>query len=96
MGYRNGKDVLPEKLLKELQNYIQGELIYIPKKDRARAGWGEINGTRQLIRKRNLEIYRQYSRGLSVKDLVTSYHLSEDSIRKIVSKMQRDLLASSK
>ena len=41
MSYKNGKDFLPPSLLKELQNYIQGELVYIPKIEQTRAGWGE-------------------------------------------------------
>ncbi|WP_390620616.1 hypothetical protein [Oceanobacillus picturae] len=46
MQYKNGKEVLPPNLLKEMQKYIQGELIYIPKKKSQRAGWGEVNGSR--------------------------------------------------
>ena len=90
MGYKNGKDVLPCELLQELQKYIQGELIYIPKEDNTRAKWGENNGTRQLIKKRNLEIHSLYMKGLHVQDLVSRYHLSEDSIRKIISKMSQE------
>ena len=90
MGYKNGKDVLPCELLQELQKYIQGELIYIPKEDNTRAKWGENNGTRKLIRKRNQEIHRLYVKGLQVQDLVLLYHLSEDSIRKIISKMSQE------
>ena len=89
-GYKNGKDVLPCDLLQELQKYIQGELIYIPKEENTRAKWGENNGTRKLIKKRNQEIHRLYRKGLQVEDLVTRYHLSEDSIRKIISKMSRE------
>ncbi|HZK33820.1 MAG TPA: CD3324 family protein [Bacillota bacterium] len=96
MGYKNGKNVLPDKLLEELQNYIQGELIYIPKKSNARAGWGENNGARKHIWMRNKEIYELHTRGLKVQELVKRYHLSEDSIRKIISNMQRDLKTFSK
>jgi len=85
LGYKNGRDVLPEELLKEIQKYVQGELIYVPKKESSRAGWGENNGTRKLIRMRNQEIYRLYLKGLRIRDLVDRYHLSEDSIRKIIS-----------
>uniref|UniRef100_UPI001FDFBD93 CD3324 family protein n=1 Tax=Amphibacillus sediminis TaxID=360185 RepID=UPI001FDFBD93 len=53
MQYKNGKEVLPQSLLNELQQYIQGELIYIPKQDNQRMGWGENNGSRQMIRQRN-------------------------------------------
>lgn len=91
MNYKNGRDVLPPELLKELQKYIQGDLIYIPKKEEARSGWGTNNGTRMLIQKRNQEIFERFSDGLSVLELTRSYHLSEDSIRKIISKQRSHL-----
>jgi hypothetical protein len=53
MSYKNGRDILPPSLLKQLQDYIQGEIIYIPKKEQKRAGWGENNGTRIIIERRN-------------------------------------------
>lgn len=90
MGYKNGKDVLPYELLHELQKYIQGELIYIPKEDNIRAGWGENNGARSEIRQRNQEIYRLYTKGARIRELVNRYHLSEDSIRKIIVKTSRE------
>lgn len=84
MCYKNGKDVLPAKLLKELQKYIQGEILYIPKEGNIRKAWGENNGTRQLIRERNMEIYKFYKSGDTITLLSESYNLSEDSIRKII------------
>lgn len=95
MQYRNGKEILPEKLLKELQKYIQGELVYIPREETTRKAWGENNGTRASIRNRNIEIYRLYKQGFSVEELMSSYNLSEDSIRKIVCKVNKDLSTSS-
>lgn len=86
MSYKNGKDILPASLLRELQKYIQGELVYIPKTDSKRAGWGEANGTRLLIEARNREIYRMYKDGTPILELIRQYHLSEDSIRKIIVK----------
>ncbi len=86
MSYKNGKDILPPSLLKELQKYIQGELVYIPKNVPKRAGWGEINGTKVVIQSRNYEIYGLYKNGISIMELIQRYHLSEDSIRKIIVK----------
>ena len=88
MNYKNGKDVLPPRLLKELQDYIQGELIYIPKCDQKRALWGEISGSRKLIARRNEEIYHSYCSGKDAEKLAEAYHLSIDSIRKIITKMR--------
>ncbi|GAB3791197.1 CD3324 family protein [Virgibacillus kimchii] len=84
MQYKNGKEVLPPSLLKEMQKYIQGELVYIPKAKNKRAGWGEVNGSRQVIKKRNETIYELYKEGKSLEDLESMYNLSVDSIRKIV------------
>ncbi|MFW2487722.1 CD3324 family protein [Clostridium chromiireducens] len=91
MCYKNGKDILPEKLLRELQKYIQGETIYIPKNEE-RKGWGESNGTRLAIRKRNMEIYNLYKEGMKILDIAQKYNLSEDSIRKIVFKLNNEIL----
>lgn len=91
MCYRNGKEVLPEELLRELQKYVQGELIYIPKNE-CRKAWGENTGVRSLIRERNLEIYGLYKKGHKVTELSGRYHLSEDSIRKIVFKINNENL----
>lgn len=41
MAYKNGKEVLPASLLREIQKYIQGELIYVPTKEEVRKRWGE-------------------------------------------------------
>ncbi|GIP38827.1 hypothetical protein J31TS4_21070 [Paenibacillus sp. J31TS4] len=94
MSYKNGKDVLPPNLLKQLQDYIQGEIVYIPKKEKKRAGWGENNGTRLLIERRNREIYRQYNNGCKMVELIQMFHLSEDSIRKIIGKTRRERTAN--
>ncbi|BFT69904.1 MULTISPECIES: CD3324 family protein [Paenibacillus] len=93
MSYKNGKDVLPPNLLKQLQEYIQGEIVYIPKKEQKRAGWGENNGTRIIIERRNQEIFRLYQTGSTVMELIKVFHLSEDSIRKIIVKT-RELTAN--
>jgi len=93
VSYKNGKDILPPSLLKQLQEYIQGEIVYIPKREQKRAGWGENNGTRLIIERRNKEIYRLYKSGWTILELIQSYHLSEDSIRKIIVKT-RDVMSN--
>jgi Mor family transcriptional regulator len=89
VSYRNGKDILPTELLLEIQKYIQGEIIYIPREEKTRAAWGQLNGTRTLLDRRNNEIYILYKNGHSADELVEKYNLSEDSIRKILMKSGR-------
>ncbi len=84
LKYINAKEVLPEHLLMQLQEYVQGKMIYIPGRDAERAAWGESNGTRAEYRLRNREIVLLYKNGLCVDDLAERYHLSPCSIRKIV------------
>ena len=90
MNYKNGKEILPYSLLAQLQEYIQGEIIYIPKKEKARAPWGTINGTREIMIQRNEAIFYQYKDGVGIETLIRKYCLSEDSIKKIITKERKE------
>ncbi|GIO69106.1 CD3324 family protein [Paenibacillus sp. JTLBN-2024] len=90
MNYRNGRDVLPPSLLKELQKHIEGELIYIPKRSSERVGWGVNSGTRQMIERRNEEIYNLHCSGHSLEYLTKTFHLSVESIRKVIFKKRAE------
>lgn len=89
MKYRNAKMVLPERLLKELQQYVQGEIIYVPGNGPIRAGWGETNGTKEKYTIRNNEIIMLYRNGASIDEIADKYYLSEYSIKKIIHGMKK-------
>ncbi|GAB6990897.1 CD3324 family protein [Paenibacillus pini] len=93
MNYKNGREVLPPSLLKELQKYIEGELIYIPKKSNERVGWGVNSGTRQMIETRNEEIFTLHCQGHTIEYLKQAFHLSQDSIRKVIFKKRAERCA---
>ena len=38
MKYKNAQDILPDRLLKELQQYVSGETLYIPRRQ-SRKSW---------------------------------------------------------
>lgn len=40
MSYVNAGDVLPEHLVKEIQKYIDGQILYIPRKSENPKAWG--------------------------------------------------------
>ena len=84
MKYTNAKDVLPPELLAQIQEYLCGELIYIPRKEEKKACWGQLSGVREQVMRRNSEIQIKYRGGASVYELTDSYCLSESSIRKII------------
>ncbi len=84
LKYKNAKTVLPEGLVRELQKYVRGEMIYVPGDDVPRAGWGEANGTKEKYTIRNTEIIMLYRNGVSKEAIANRYHLSEYSIKKII------------
>ena len=43
MKYENGKDIFPERLLKQIQKYVSGKLVYIPSPEEKKKDWGEAS-----------------------------------------------------
>lgn len=83
MKYKNAQDILPDRLLKELQQYVSGETIYVPNAQ-GKKQWGETSGARNYYKQRNAEIRAKHSCGSSIEELAEAYNLSADSIRKIL------------
>ncbi|WP_178075086.1 CD3324 family protein [Paenibacillus albus] len=83
MKYENASDLIPEELLREIQKYAAGKLLYIPSGDEKRA-WGEASGYRDQLQRRNRMIQNKYAHGLTVSELADEYFLSLDSIKKII------------
>ena len=83
--HKNAREILPDRLLKELQEYVSGETLYIPKADEKKP-WGEDSGARSYYKQRNSEIRERYNSGAKITDLTEEYCLSYDTIRRIVYK----------
>ena len=83
MKYINAADVLPERLLNEIQRYIKGDLLYIPNNN-AKKGWGEKSGSRVYYSVRNNEIKKYYKDGKSISELSDLYGLAFDTVRRII------------
>lgn len=88
LGYKNSVDVLPADLILQIQKYVDGVSIYIPRAAHKRKKWGENTNTRQTLRLRNLEIYHKYKSGIHVQQLSEEYHISTQGIYKILSKIK--------
>ncbi|WP_342549065.1 CD3324 family protein [Paenibacillus sp. FSL P2-0089] len=84
MKYVNADLVLPQQLLQEIQKYMQGGMLYIPKPEGQHKRWGESSGGRSYLSARNQSIREHYASGLSVTELAEQFCLSVDSIKKIV------------
>ena len=92
MKYKNDKNLLPKELLQKVQEYIQGDVIYIPKLKGEKMPWGAKNGARKAIYTRNKDIFNLYVNGYSIEEIVSIYNLSESSIRKIISKIKKETI----
>ncbi len=90
MSYIKATDVLPEELLELIQKYVEGEYIYIPRKECNKRNWGEITKSKKDTNARNTEIYEKYKEGITTKVLSEMYYLSSKSIQKIVLKIKRE------
>lgn len=90
MAYKCAIDLLPEDLLKAIQDYVDGEYIYIPRKDCNRKKWGDTTKTRQNLTLRNIEIYTKFQSGVSIQELENTYYLTGKTIYKIISKIKTD------
>ena len=84
MGYKKAHDALPHELLCAIQEYIDGETLYIPRKETSKLPWGARTRTRENLRKRNAEIVARYRAGLSVAELAKQYFRSTKTIYKII------------
>ena len=84
MKYRNASEILPDDLLKELQKYAPGEIIYVPI-DADRKKWGSDSGARQFYVRRNEEIRQKYfGLKIPIQELCEEYSLSDETVRKIL------------
>ncbi len=83
MKYINAGEVLPSELLREVQKYASGALLYIPK-DEEEAAWGEVSGYKKYLLKRNRMIQNHFRYGMHMEEISKMYCLSEETVKKIV------------
>lgn len=84
MQYINAKDVLPETLLVQIQEYVKGCAIYIPKYGDMKESWGTKTDTKDELAKRNNEIKLKKKSGVTIDELMQEYNLSYDTVKSIL------------
>ncbi len=90
MKYENARDILPARLLEEVQKYAEGRIIYIPRTEKTKP-WGDASGYRDRLNKRNALIRSRYSAGQSVMEIAEAFYLSPETIKKLVYGRKVDL-----
>ncbi len=84
MSYVNADNVLPKHLVEEIQKYVDGQLLYIPRKNEKSLSWGERSGAREKLAERNQGIVSRYYSGETIAKLSEVYYLSEKRIHGII------------
>lgn len=90
MSYIRAEIVLPKEILALVQEYADGQYLYIPKKDDNRKSWGDNTNSKQITLQRDNEIYCKYLKGTSTTELSDEYYLSLKSIQRIILKEKRN------
>ncbi|KNF07643.1 putative homeodomain-like protein [Gottschalkia purinilytica] len=89
MSYIKAKDIFPKEIIDLIHQYVDGEYIYIPKKQDNKKKWGETTNTRKEIETRNRNIYEEYNRGMDKEYIANKYFLSRKSIDRIILQHKR-------
>lgn len=84
MRYIKAEEILPRALLAEIQQYVDGAYIYIPRKPGNKRVWGNATTYRAELAQRNRDIRAAYRSGEGKTALAERYHLSEKSIGRIL------------
>ena len=88
MGYRKAEEILPIEIIELIQQYVDGESIYIPRKPSHRQAWGTGTQIKQELQRRDKRIHDEYLAGSDTAELACRYYLSEKSIQRIL-RMQK-------
>lgn len=89
MSYKRAEEILPMEIIELIQEYVDGENIYVPRKKDKRVEWGKKTRIKQKLMERNSEIFEDYKNGNRVTELSKKYFLSEKSIQRILREMKK-------
>lgn len=83
MKYKNAAEILSDALLREVQKYIDGDIMYIPKiGDKTK--WGTESGATRYYSERNAEIRALHREGVSIEELSERFGLAYSTIKRIL------------
>ena len=69
MSYIKAEEILPEELIRQIQEYADGVYIYIPRKPGTRHPWGQETTYKAELKVRNDRIRDDRAAGFSIVDL---------------------------
>lgn len=84
MGYVRAEDILPKEILELVQQYADGQTIYVPRKSECHKSWGAGTKTKNSLMLRNSKMYEEYKKGTTIRELSERYFLTEKSVQRII------------
>lgn len=84
MSYIRAEDILPKEVLELIQQYVDGQTIYIPRKSECHKSCGAGTDTKKDLMIRNRQMYAEYRFGATVRELSEKYFLTEKSVQRII------------
>lgn len=84
MGYVRAEDILPKEILELVQQYADGQTIYIPRRSEGHKSWGAGTETKKILMLRNSKMYEEYKTGTTIRELSERYFLMEKSVQRII------------
>ncbi|MCO1604705.1 CD3324 family protein [Desulfosporosinus nitroreducens] len=84
MSYKKANHIFPAELLEIVQEYVDGECVYIPRKPSNKKEWGTETTIRDELEIRNWQIYQDYQSGCDLEHLSQKYYLSLKSIQRVI------------
>ena len=90
MGYKRAEDILPKEVLELVQQYAQGQMIYIPRKSQCHRHWGAKTKTREELTMRNRQMCAEHESGITVTELSEKYFLTEKSVQRIIRNFKKE------
>lgn len=88
MSYLRADEVLPIELLEAVQQYAEGQLLYVPRKQKQ--GWGSRTSSKAFFSDRNERIYGAYLGGAGTAELARRFSLSVKSVQRIVREKKKE------
>lgn len=86
MSYINAESVLPKEMIEEIQKYVNGVDLYIPKIPETNSACSDY---KLELYRRNQEIYKLFLQGEKVSKLAAKYYLSDKSVYRILGEMKK-------
>lgn len=81
MKYVKAQTIFPQPLLAEIQKYIQGEMVYMPKLPDNYAKWGANTDLKGAAVLRNNKIVAAFKTGTTIPELAKEFYFSEEQLK---------------